>query len=492
MSRNFGIGILVLCFGSSAVNLVRAAEVFQVPPIIVQPYGIQELNGQVLDRDRQNRDQEIAIQGMIEENNKLTQDVLARRKDEGLKKINQAMRSYRNALYARDQARIMANSEKGYSHYDELIALTEDVNATTGLRGDLENKSGLLAEKFQMLTELKNEMAALNEKIKGEEEPVLNQKEKIIEGYQEIVQKQQGRIQMLVEKLDDMDQKISRFDEIIAQKDRQITQLKNNLAGAQKEASSKEESIRWLNRVLAVTKNKAEYYQLTSQQDQLTVELLKSELENQIIAMKKAIQSGQEAWAQSDQMTLMVSDYQKKLESKNNAYNEQLRQMQMLSSKNDLPRMQGQIADLSARLQEKEAQVVKIKKDMYDLQKTMSAKDRETEAKDLSLSVALALERQKPNGTLGRDEINSLRARLEKAALQLKQKDEMILQLEERSAKSSPHENNNVLSKGDRLQEKLKQALDEIAEEGRVIDVLTRKLQDDGQSVNLAPYFTKS
>ena len=56
MNRNFGIGILIICFSSSAVNLVRATEAFQVSPIIVQPYEIQELNQQVLNRDRQNRD----------------------------------------------------------------------------------------------------------------------------------------------------------------------------------------------------------------------------------------------------------------------------------------------------------------------------------------------------------------------------------------------------------------------------------------------------
>ena len=68
----------------------------------------------------------------------------------------------------------------------------------------------------------------------------------------------------------------------------------------------------------------------------------------------------------------------------------------------------------------------------------------------------------------------------------------MILQLKERPTTSAPHENNNTLSKDDRLREKLKQALDKIDEQGRVIDVLVRKLQDAGQSVNLTPYFTKS
>ncbi len=614
MNRNFGIGILTLCFGLSSVSASLAVQAVAISPVVVQPYDLQELNQQMLDRDRQNRDQEIAIQGLIEENNKLTQSTLVRQEDEGLKQINQTMLSYRNALLSRDQARIIANSERWPSRYGDLIALTEDVDGTTGVRGDLESKSGLLAQKYQMLTELKDEMTALNEKLSGGSADKLNQKEAIIEGYKKIAQEQQNKIQMLVGRLDEMDRKISRFDEIIAQKDRQIAHLKDNLARAQSEASSKDESIRWLNQVLAVTKNKAEYYKLTSQLDRITVrqlsqldqitvrqlsqkqtqvDLLKSELENkinelyqkeqqvellntelqnkvaqeknqsvleyqiqdlkaqlqdkenQITAMKTEIQSGQKTQAQadtlrqqladqqnkvdllkqeldskiaqSDQMTLMISDYQKKLESKNNAYNEELRQA--LLSKNDQARMEGQIADLSARLQEKEAQVVKIKKDMYDLQELTVAKDRETQAKDLSLSM---MQRGMPS----RDEIDFLRTGLKVAALQLKQKDEMLLQikanadeyakefkeqsrefqslkvqlqnayeeiirLKERSTKSTPHENNDALSKGDRLREKLKQALDEINEQGRVVNVLVQKLHEAGQSVDLTRHFAK-
>ena len=78
--------------------------------------------------------------------------------------------------------------------------------------------------------------------------------------------------------------------------------------------------------------------------------------------------------AQSDQMNLMLSDYQKKLESKDNAYNNELRQL--LRSKNDQALMGKQIAYLNAQLQEKEAQVVNIKKDMYDLQELSKAKDK--------------------------------------------------------------------------------------------------------------------
>ncbi len=684
MNRNLGIGILVLCFTSSAVNLAWATEVMQVSPVVVQPYEIQELNEQILDRDRQTRDEEIAIQGLIEENNKLTQQTLARQEDEGLAKINQTMLSYRNALLSRDQARILANGERWWpSRYGDLIALTEDADAMTQERGYLENKSGLLTEKLQMLEELKDEMMALNEKLEGGSSDRLNRKEAIIEGYRKIAQEQQAKIRMLVGRLDDMDRKISRFDEIIAQKDRQIADLKYNLARAKSEApqdqiivlqlsqkqaqvdllktelenritheKKQDDSLRWLNQVLAVAKTKAEYYRLTAQQDQIIVRqvqaqvrhfkydfaVLRSELENkikelaanhqirtadlqsrmeelknelrqkeqqvallnielqnkiaqekdqgvleyqirdlkaqlrvkedQIIYLKTQVQSGQTAQAkadtlgqqladqqnkadllkqeldsktaQADQLTLMMSDYQKKLESKGNANNEELRQV--LSYKNYQTQMEGQIADLSARLQEKEAEVVKIKKDIYDLQKLAAAKDRVLQAKELSLSMTqaandkqaqeatglrteLALARRQLNGVPGRDEIDFLRTGLKAATLQLKQKDEMLLQvkanadeyakefkkqslefqslkvqlqnayaeitrLKERPPKSAPQENINALSR-DRLREKLKQALDEIDEQGRVVNILVDKLHEAGQSVDLTRDFAK-
>jgi hypothetical protein len=155
---------------------------------------------------------------------------------------------------------------------------------------------------------------------------------------------------------------------------------------------AKEESVRWLNQVVAVAKIKAEYYQLTSQQDRLTMEQAQQDKENQIIAMKTAIQSLQATQAradalrqqladqqnkadllkaeldsknaQLDQMTLMMSDYQRKLESKDNEYNQELRQ------------------------------VLLARNEIYKLQELMSAKDKDAQAKDLSLSIELALARR--------------------------------------------------------------------------------------------------
>ncbi len=582
MNRNFGIGILALCFSSSAVNLGLAAEVMQVSPIIVQPYEMQELNQQMLDRDRLNRDEEIAIQGLIEENNKLTRVTLARQEDEGLKEINQTMLSYRNALLSRDQARIMANSERRPSRYGDLIALTEDVNAMTFARVILEDKSGLLAQKYQMLTALRDEMIALNNKLEGKGADRLNQKETILEeGYKRIAHEQQRKIRMLIGRLDEIDRKISHFDEIIAQKDRQIAQLKDNtgLLKSELENKIKELSANRQNQIQnADLQSRAELLKKELHLKDRETELLNAELKNkiaqqknqevleyrirdlkthiqdkeiQIISMKTRAQLGQKIQVQidtlrrqladqqnkvdllkqeldskttqGDQMALMLSDYQKKLESKDNAYNEQLRQV--LSFKNYQAQRKGQIADLNARLQEKEAQVVKIKKDMYDLRELTAAQDRDLQAKNLSLSTELALARRQPSGMPSRDEIDFLKDSFKKATLQLKQKDGMLLQikanadeyarkfkeqsqefqslkvqlqnayeeitrLKERSTKSIPPENNNALS-DDRLREKLKQALDEIDRQGRVINVLIEKLHDAGQNVDLTKYFAK-
>jgi len=349
-----------------------------------------------------------------------------------------------------------------------IIVQPYDLRATTRQDAAINQtminySSDVIERNYKILTELKDEMVALNEKFD-----------------------QGGKIRMLTQRMGEMDQRIAQLND----------------------------AIRWLKLVLAAAKNKAEYYQLTSQQDQLSVQqaqkeaqqikddfaqlglrlsrkqaeadLLKSELENQITALKTAVQSGQKSQAQSDalkqqladqqntvdilrqelnnknaqlaQMTLMISEYQKKLESKNNAYNEQWGQL--LSSKNYQARMEGQIADLNTRLQQKEAQVVKIKKDMYDLQESAGVKDRDLQAKDLSLSTELALARQQLKGMPG-----SVKEQLQSAY----------------AIEGKPDEK----TQDDRLREKLKQALDEIDAQGRMINVLAQKLQECAQKADL-------
>lgn len=520
MNRNFGIGILILCFGTSGVNAALAAQIVDSSPIIVQPYDedYHEVSRQMLEQDRINR------------------------------------------------ARITAES-LGVSKYHDLIALTEDADTMT-VHQDLESKGGWLAERYQMLTKLKDEMTALNNRLEGK-------------GYKEMVRQQQDKIHKLAQRLTETDQRIAQSNE----------------------------SLRWLKQVLAAAKNKAEYYQLTSQLGQITMQQIQREVrdakaqlqdkENQITAMKTQIQSAQKAQAQADtlrqqlvdqqnkvdllkqeleskitqsnKMTLLMEDYQKKLESKDNTTNEQLRQL--LFFKNYQARMEAQIADLNARLQEKEAQIIKIKKDMYDLQELARVKDRDLQAQDLNLSMIqqktidekineyqgkinglqatndkktqetrslraeLALIREQIKGMPSSDEIDFLKTGLSRAAAQLKQKNAMlasikanadqyekelqaqskefqsikeqlqnvyeeinrknedlkykgmtIIRLKERLAiqgRPAQLDQLNALPKGDRLREKLKQALDKIDEQGRKINTLVQKLQECAQRADL-------
>ena len=126
--------------------------------------------------------------------------------------------------------------------------------------------------------------------------------------------------------------------------------------------------------------------------------------------------------------------------------------------------MEGQITDLNTRLQQKEGQIVRIRKDMYDLQESIRNNDRDAQAKDLNLSMTqqkmteekikedqvrmnalqatnsrqaldiknlkteLALALQQLRGMPSSDEIEFLRTGLKKATGQLKQKDEMLSQ----------------------------------------------------------------
>lgn len=242
MNKKFCIGTLIVCFGFSNINVGWATDVVAVSPVIVQPYDLQALNQQVLERDRQTRDEEIEITGLIADNDKLIQATLAGQQDQGLSKVNQIMLNYRNALLLRDQQRIAANSEQP-SHYYDLITLTEDVQNAIGVHQDLEVKRNLIEEKYQILNDLKDEMAALNDKLRGEGgQP----KDAIIEGFKKLAQEQQDKIQMLVVRLGEMDQKLAHFDEMLAQKDRQIMQLRDNLARVQGEVSSKDEIIKEL------------------------------------------------------------------------------------------------------------------------------------------------------------------------------------------------------------------------------------------------------
>ena len=906
MNKNFGMSVLILCFGISSVDVARATQIIEVAPVIVQPEDLRDISQQMLERDRENRDQELAIRGLIDDNQKLTDTVVARKQDAALEKINQTMANYRDSLIYRDRARIMDNSQR-VSRYDDLIHLTEDVDGVKGVGDTLILKRDVIEEKYKILNDLKDEMTTLNEKLKGEE----------VHQNSEQMSQQERKIQLLTQRLAEMDQRIAHYDEILAEKDQQIAQLKVNLSKVQSQAMDKDEviknlenqiavlkaqsqdlssrgeriksqadqmakskaigvmelppvivqpsgvnqqvqntdvqaefitirnkmkqqdldltarneSIRWLNQVLAVAKNKAEYYKLSSQQDHLAMEqvqaevqnikddfarqfkdydqlensivslknqvgrlglqlsqkqtqvdlltdqnqreiqvqqrlkaelqnkenqidsmkadiqailqgqankeiylrkaeaqvddrvqlarqlidlqqqetalldeknnlavaqnnlfeqhalrleskikgllanhqvqtavlqnrfeelknelyqkeeqvsLLKRELENkiteeknqsvlaeqiqdlkaqlqdkenQMMVMKATIVSDQDTQAQldtlkqqmaeqqnkagllkqeldrkiaeSNKMSLMMEDYQKKLESKDNAYNEELRLV--LSTKDDQALMQSQIAGLNVKLQEKEAQVVKIKKDMYDLQELTNARDKDTQAHDLSLSMMqqkmvdekineyqekvnglqasnaqqvqevanlkaeLAMARQQLEGMPSSDEMDFLRAGLKKSTAQLKQRDGMLAEIkanadeyakefkqqtqEFQSLKdqllkaqgeidrnnedlkyknmaiarfkdqlSKTHENklgtlqeqlkkanfqigflqyqldqlrSPSKTKNDPIDVKLKQALDKINEQGRVISALSQKLHDAGQNVDL-------
>jgi len=246
MNKNIGIGILIVCFGFSNINVGWATDVVDVSPVIVQPYEIQALNQSMLARDRQNRDEEIEINNLIEENNKLIQTTLARQQDTGLQKVDQLMLNYRDALLSRDRERIASNGQRWWpSRYGDLIDLTVSVDDMKDIHRNLQSKSTLIEEKYQILNDLRDEMAVLNERLRGQgSQP----NDAVIEGFKKIAQEQQDKIQMLVERLNEMDQKIAHFDEILAQKDRQIAQLRDNLARAQSEVSSQNELIKELSK----------------------------------------------------------------------------------------------------------------------------------------------------------------------------------------------------------------------------------------------------
>ncbi len=331
MMRNFGIGFLVFCFVFSSVNLGLAAQVVEVPPIIVEPsYNLSEINEQMLEQDRINRDQELAIKGLAEQNQSLAQTA---QQDSTLDQINQTMLNYRNALLERDRARIMANGLRA-SRYDDLIALTEDVDGMKGVGPTLQLKSDLIEQKYKILMDLKNEMVVLNKKL--EEEALHKHSENIN-------QEQAQKILFLTQRLAELDQRVSRYDEILAEKDQQIAQLKFSLAGARKEAAGKDIQLGQL--------------RLQLSQTQTQVGLLKSELENRIARENNQDQESSAQKAQVDQLKMQLSQKQAQVDllksELENKITEENNQGQEASAKDEMVKQQrDQITVLKAQAQE--------------------------------------------------------------------------------------------------------------------------------------------
>ena len=91
MNKNLGINILILCFSLSSVNPSLAAQVLDVPPAVVQPSDLSAVNLQMLELDRENQEQVLAIQGLMEENEKLANAALAHKQNPALEKINRTI-----------------------------------------------------------------------------------------------------------------------------------------------------------------------------------------------------------------------------------------------------------------------------------------------------------------------------------------------------------------------------------------------------------------
>ena len=179
MNKTLGINILILCFSFSSVNPSLAAQALDVPPAIVQPVDLSAVNLQMLELDRENQEQVLAIQGLMEENEKLANAALAHKQNPALEKINKTI----------------ADSQI-ISKYDELINLTENVDDMKNVGENLALKRDIIKEKYRILIDLKDEMALLNRNLQGEEAKA---------DIDAINQQQQETIQILTQRLDQLD-----------------------------------------------------------------------------------------------------------------------------------------------------------------------------------------------------------------------------------------------------------------------------------------------
>jgi DNA repair ATPase RecN len=128
--------------------------------------------------------------------------------------------------------------------------------------------------------------------------------------------------------------------------------------------------------------------------------------------------------------------------------------------------------------QSKEFQSLKVQlQDAYD---EISRKDEDLKYKNLEV---IRLKERMPmnKALLNNTPVNThgdLQAQLKFANVQIKDLQDKLNKL-------------STFSKDDVIQQKLKQALDEIDEQGRVINVLVKKLEDAGQGVDLSQYLGK-
>jgi len=136
MYRSFGIGILIFSFSLSNVSAALA-----------QPYDFTQIDQQMLDQDMVNRDQELAVRGIVDDNQRLAGTALFQRQEDTLEIINQTLINYRDFLLAHEQPRVITEVPS-ISKYNELVKLTEDVDnmRRPSLFNEMDQKSALYNE----------------------------------------------------------------------------------------------------------------------------------------------------------------------------------------------------------------------------------------------------------------------------------------------------------------------------------------------------------
>jgi hypothetical protein len=146
--------------------------------------------------------------------------------------------------------------------------------------------------------------------------------------------------------------------------------------------------------------------------------------------------------SQADKINAIVAEYQNKLEAKDSAYNEQLKQ----------------IAFLNTRLHQKQVQIAGLRRAMNNVQQQSGAQEKDAQAKDLAVSIVeqkamddklnavrtinakqiqeiadlkaqLALSQQELHGVPSSDEVEFLRTGLKKATAELSRKNQMLLSI---------------------------------------------------------------
>lgn len=412
-------------------------------------------------------------------------------------------------------------SQLNNSH-DQITQMKGDQKAQTQKEQGLASQ---LDESKQQVTQLKDQVKSIQQAQAGDDRLKLAQQLINLQQQETDLLDQKARLGLEQYKIFESHYNSfeQRMGSLIDQRQIEQVDMKDTINSLQNDSDLKQQEIDSLKtKIEEKIAQEANGQALQMQVEQLTSEL--QDKQNQIINLQKSIQSGatgqsdastvqlareqqkveeltqqlDEKKAESSNLNNLVSQYQQKLEAKNSQYNAQMGQV--LSSHHDFDQMQKQIADLTLNLQDREAQIRDLQtKDLsLSVIQERAMDDKITESKNTilqlqakadvqqqeinNLKMELALARQQLNGSASPDEVEFLRSGLKKATAELRQKEDLLgeLQAEVNENKGNSKEQGFDLAQVKQQLQKTYDQLSSVQEDLKYKDMEITRLKEQG------------